>query len=464
MPILVAFAYFRAVVTSSSCKIPSDRSSGAGSRVTLIRRGTYFYRTTSPIAITIADTDKTSIELFVATPHTAAMSPSTSPPSLGRIEASIFGESALLDRETGRVFWESGTSSTLYESLTPRLDQFGAEHFQASVLTGILTLAVLGIFAGWIQNAIVTFRDGPTSAASPRAIQLLSTLILLAEWIILKFPKIENKWVVVTCILLYLLESYNCGTRRFLAHTISSSAELDEYLDRLRQEQPVVTWTVRAFHYEYRRIFLLPVVIRSLLNSLLSRVSSTRNKLAATAESAGISSLVDYTLQHPGTGVSTSRHTSPKSILTRKVVTNEACATYKYAICRDDTMVGVWARAFNSDNDDGAPATKIALTKLLILANGRTREDFFQQQSNFMSQHGQGDEYAEFSTDIHVAGYRPRLLAVRSDRQKAVALLSQQLCFWIFTLAGLTVPYRIWFKRHCDFVRVAIVKETSSAG
>ena len=33
---------------------------------------------------------------------------------LGRVEASIMGESALID-ETGRVYWEGGSSSTLYE-------------------------------------------------------------------------------------------------------------------------------------------------------------------------------------------------------------------------------------------------------------------------------------------------------------------------------------------------------------
>lgn len=32
--------------------------------------------------------------------------------------------------------------------------------------------------------------------------------------------------------------------------------------------------------------------------------------------------------------------------------------------------------------------------------------------------------------------------------------------YWIFTLAGLTVPFRIWFARHCDELRVTVAKET----
>ena len=32
--------------------------------------------------------------------------------------------------------------------------------------------------------------------------------------------------------------------------------------------------------------------------------------------------------------------------------------------------------------------------------------------------------------------------------------------FWIFTVLGMSLPYRIWFARHCDQLRVTVVKET----
>jgi hypothetical protein len=32
----------------------------------------------------------------------------------------------------------------------------------------------------------------------------------------------------------------------------------------------------------------------------------------------------------------------------------------------------------------------------------------------------------------------------------------------MFTLIGLTVPFRIWFARHCDELRVTVAKETST--
>ena len=59
----------------------------------------------------------------------------------------------------------------------------------------------------------------------------------------------------------------------------------------------------------------------------------------------------------------------------------------------------MWRRAAAIDTDV-APFTKIALTKLLVLSDRNSREDYFRQQSEFVTQHGRGDSFAEFSTDI----------------------------------------------------------------
>ena len=52
------------------------------------------------------------------------------------------------------------------------------------------------------------------------------------------------------------------------------------------------------------------------------------------------------------------------------------------------------------------------------------------------------------------------MLAVRSMEGVSSAKTLRLHLFWLFTFFGLTVPYRIWFKRHCDFLRVSVVKET----
>lgn len=77
------------------------------------------------------------------------------------------------------------------------------------------------------------------------------------------------------------------------------------------------------------------------------------------------------------------------------------------------------------------------------------------QQSKFVTEFGQGDEFAEFSTDIQVPGFQPRMLFVRPESSKML----RQSTFWICTILFLTVPYRIWFSNHCDEIRVTVVKE-----
>jgi hypothetical protein len=62
-----------------------------------------------------------------------------------------------------------------------------------------------------------------------------------------------------------------------------------------------------------------------------------------------------------------------------------------------------------------------------------------------------------------VFGYRPRMLAVRSIEGVSSARLFRLHLFWISTFLGFTVPYRIWFKRNCDYLRVTVVKETSAS-
>lgn len=40
------------------------------------------------------------------------------------------------------------------------------------------------------------------------------------------------------------------------------------------------------------------------------------------------------------------------------------------------------------------------LSKLLVLNDSQTREEYFRQQAEFVTEHGRGDEFTEFSTDI----------------------------------------------------------------
>ena len=150
--------------------------------------------------------------------YTSSGAALTSASTLSRVEATIMGESALIDRETGRVFWEGGASTTLTESIfATKLDQFGAEHAQAALLTVFITIAFLGILGAWLRRILNVPSPVVTGESSS---QIVNYFHLLLSYTLFRIPHPENKWLVGLTIALYLLESYNCNTRRFLANAI----------------------------------------------------------------------------------------------------------------------------------------------------------------------------------------------------------------------------------------------------
>ena len=59
-----------------------------------------------------------------------------------------------------------------------------------------------------------------------------------------------------------------------------------------------------------------------------------------------------------------------------------------------------------------------------------------------------------------MAGFKRRMLAIRPVEGVPSAKLFRLHTFWFFTMVGLSLPYRLWFARHCDYLRVTTVKET----
>jgi hypothetical protein len=296
--------------------------------------------------------------------------------TLGRVEAAIMGESALIDRETGRVFWEGGGSSTLVESVfAAKLDKFGAEHAQSVLLTAFVTVAFLGILAGWLRQIIQVPSSSGDDDASSRLARLL---YFLFSNTLSRIPRFKNKWLVAATVALYFLESYNCDTRRFLANALSSPAGVEHYIEQLRSQQPVVTWMVRSFHYRRRKIFAVGEMLHSMLRTLRSPDD----------------------VRFPTT--TPSKKCAPAFPFTKKVVTNEARRAYQFQTVVDNTTAGLWRRS-PAISSDMAPFTRIVLNKLLVLKDSKTREDYFRQQIEFVTEHGRGDEFTEFSTDIQGA-------------------------------------------------------------
>lgn len=137
-----------------------------------------------------------------------ASDPTTSSVALTRLEASIMGESALIDREHGRVLWEAGGSAVgrLSASVAPKLDELGAAHIKAKVLTSLLLIAVSRMMLKRLQTKL----HGTRVANEFLRIRFVGPfIVLLAKMTILRIPS-PSPWVIFLLWVLYILEAYTC--------------------------------------------------------------------------------------------------------------------------------------------------------------------------------------------------------------------------------------------------------------
>lgn len=372
---------------------------------------------------------------LVATPASSTtLSSDSSPLSHGKNPKNtntkfpgIYSESALVDQESGRVYWHGGPPR-LSNTISPFVSHTTLRHGKATLLSGILFLSLLN----FILTNLIVLPDPLIPNTQKRILKVLVGLVNVAVAILLpriKFPV----WLVTCCAALYLFESYNCSTRQYLMNALTS-AEIEEYMETLLKVKPVVTWKVRCFHYETQK-------------EEKSLTDSDEN-------------VVDDALKKSKVKVSF------PSVYQKKVITHTAAKEYEFEEWKDNSIISVWKRAPTSiassigssyGGDFTAPYAKIAGSKVLLLSDAKAREDYFAQQMAFVTEEGQKDVHAEFATNIQVPGFKSKILVQRGD---SAVTSSNTYAFWFFTLLGLTVPYRIWFDRHCDQVCVTLTKET----
>lgn len=314
------------------------------------------------------------------------LAPNTNAALIGRLEASIMAESALIDKESGRVYWEGGSSSTLSASLIPKVGELGLSHLKCTVLTSLLLLAVVSFVAHWIRQRLdssTALKGEQTLSAAPQPLYKTIPLVLL-QWTLLKTPKF-NATFVLSVFFLYLLEAHTSSTRRFLANSITSPGEVEEYIENLRGEGPVVTWKVRCFHYE-KPYWLSPIrTFQKLRKNFVAKLQKSTPENSDQPESS------DYVVPREIDNIS--------GPLKRKVVSHQATSNYTFNSFVDDTMAGVWKRQISTSSKP-APFMKIVLSKILVLANSDARDDYFKQQSRFVTSEGMRDTFAEYTTNI----------------------------------------------------------------
>lgn len=289
--------------------------------------------------------------------------------SLPRV-APTLGESAIVDKESGRVYWQGGKQS-LFDSTvghTYLSDKDGVvRHVRASLFSFILWISFIRWLADWALHQQVLIAKWKTILhPSEKFIEIAKTI---ARVILLCLAYLPNfgKTFISFIFIMYILESYWCSTRKFLANAIYSPENIESYMEQLREQPPSIKWRIRCYHYEKRKL------LSSLL--LFDFLALFRNKND------------DIEL------------VSGPSIFNRKIVTHQTEQTYQYGKFTDETIGGIWRQA-RSGTSIMANFTKISLHKLILFSDVKSRKDYFDQQTKFISSEGSKDIYAEFLTTV----------------------------------------------------------------
>ena len=169
------------------------------------------------------------------------------------------GQSALVDKQTGRVYWQTGGPAinphVLFgkSSLISELRHIKAILFSTLLWTCLLAMFVTEPLWGYLQNAMSL----PQAAIQHdnKLLLLLETLLsaLVSIFLFLIKPRFFslacNPYFVAFAYVLYLLESYTSSTRRYLENIVSQQ-NVEDLMETLRSAKPCVTWSLRCYHIE----------------------------------------------------------------------------------------------------------------------------------------------------------------------------------------------------------------------
>ena len=166
------------------------------------------------------------------------------------------GQSALVDKQTGRIYWQSGGPAIAPHDVFGKSSLFSnLSHVKAILLSTLLWTCILTILL--VQRlwehvfTILTRQQAQWKNTIPFVSATLSFLTSLLLFISKpKFTSLTcNPYFISFLYALYLLESYTCSTRRYLENVFSQQ-RVEELMESLRSTKPGVKWNVRCYHYE----------------------------------------------------------------------------------------------------------------------------------------------------------------------------------------------------------------------
>lgn len=291
------------------------------------------------------------------------------------------GESAIVDKESGRVYWQGGRQS-LFESTVGHSylsHQDGIlRHVRASIFSLILWISFVRWLANWaLRQKLLITKWKTILHPSERVVEIakaLARMVLLSLAYLPDFGRTFTYFIFS----MYILESYFCSTRKYLANELSCPDNIEIFMEKLRRAKPSIQWRIRCYHYEKRKFISLLILLVDVF-AFWRKEDKDRDEI----------------IKGP-------------SIFTKKVVTHQAEQEYRYGSFKDETIRGIWRQA-RSGTSIMATFTKISLHKILLFSDMKTRKDYFSQQKRFIHEEASNDVYAEFSTRVDGKDFRNTL-------------------------------------------------------
>jgi len=221
--------------------------------------------------------------------------------------------------------------------------------------------------------------------------------------------------------LLYFVESALCSTRKYLSNVVPPQ-DFQKVINNIRHSEPVIKWHVECYHY--RRWF--------------SESNEVRKRLHE-----------------------------------EKVITHRASKTFRYKkwkntinIPKDYGPAASSAANRNNKNngsDSGrssysiAPYIRAKLLNCVTFQDVNALSDYEKQLNEFLDCNGKRDYHMNHYTTMTVNGNLSKVLVVPTGI--GTNRMAREHVYWIFTVLGLTVPYRIWFSRYSGEANIMVTKE-----
>jgi len=153
--------------------------------------------------------------------------------------APVLGESAIIDKETNRVFWQGGKQNLFHSivgnSYLDKRDESVLKHIRATVLSCVLWISAIRFLARFLLERTLLLRNRVRDITVKVLLKIARFLLIVVSFL----PRFHPTFVAIAAVL-YFVESYTCSTRRFLSNALPGPGEVENYMEEMNSLKKII--------------------------------------------------------------------------------------------------------------------------------------------------------------------------------------------------------------------------------